>query len=137
MLFKDGTRSSLLSSASLVSCLSTLAFDISTFVTAFPFLLISYWGSLTDNGPSGYPSLFGWIVVMWPHLRLWVSPMSFILCSLDFLLKQVCGLTQSFTLYIGENLVEFFSHHSRSFENILNKNNLICVIHLLLLLEQC
>ena len=65
------------------------------------------------------------------------SPMSFILCSLDFLLKLVCGLTQSFTLYIGENLVEFFSHHSRSFENILNKNNLICVIHLLLLLEQC
>ena len=65
------------------------------------------------------------------------SPMSFILCSLDFLLKLVCGLTQCFTLCNGENLVEFFSHHSRSFENILNKNNMICVIHLLLLLEQC
>ena len=48
-------RASLLSSASLVLCLSTLAFDSSTFLTAFPFLLISYWGSLTDNDPVAAP----------------------------------------------------------------------------------
>ena len=48
-------HASLLSSSSLVLCLSTLAFDSSTFLTAFPFLLISYWGSLTDNDPVAAP----------------------------------------------------------------------------------
>lgn len=64
------------------------------------------------------------------------NPIPFILCCLDFLLKLICGLNQSLTHCVLENLVVLFSHHSRSFENILNRNYLICVICLLLLLKQ-
>lgn len=84
MLFKRGHTSLVLSSANHVSCLSTLALDSSAFATALPLS-----AAPGGEGPMPAPSVFGWTLVLWPHVKFqpvlrysssaaWTSPKTYL-----------------------------------------------------------
>lgn len=104
--------------------------DSSALKMLFPFLLLPYCGPLAGDGHMATHFCLGG---QWSYGHVWGQPI------LDHWANAawVCSwgsYSQSLLPSVLENLVVLFSHHCRSFKNIFDRNHLICVICLLLLL---